>query len=135
MALLRYKPEQGYYTRVLSFCWFLTLALAMGAFLWGELKSLDIYWQSGALIAIALIATPLLYWIINKPNIADFMIATEQEMKKVNWPSRKEVIGSTVVVIGGTLIFAALLFVIDIGFAMTFEAIGILRTNDPTAGL
>ncbi len=138
MALLRYKPEQGYYTRVLSFFWFLTLALSLGAFLWNQLSTIKqnaIYWQGGAVVLIALIATPLLYWIINKPKIADFMIATEQEMKKVNWPSRKEVIGSTVVVIGGTLLFAAVLFLFDIGFVTFFEAIGILRTSDPQAGL
>ena len=138
MALLRYKPGQGYYTRTLSFFWFLTLAMAMGGFLWQQLKAVKdhaIYWQSGALVGVAFIFIPLLYWIINKPKIADFMIATEQEMRKVNWPTRKEIVGSTVVVIGGTLLFAALLFVIDIAFASFFSSIGILKANDPAAGI
>ncbi|MEM9754205.1 MAG: preprotein translocase subunit SecE, partial [Planctomycetota bacterium] len=108
MALLRYKPEQGYYTRTLSFWWFFVLAMSLGAFLWAELAAIRseqaIYWQAGALIGMALISMPLLYWIINKPNVADFMIATEQEMRKVNWPDRKEIFGSTVVVIGGCLL-------------------------------
>ncbi|MEM9753554.1 MAG: preprotein translocase subunit SecE [Planctomycetota bacterium] len=135
MALLRYKPEQGYYTRTLSFWWFLLLAMSLGAFLWAELAAIRseqaIYWQAGALIGIGLIALPLLYWIVNKPNVADFMIATEQEMRKVNWPSRKEIFGSTVVVIGGCLLMAAILFGFDILFATLFQEIGILKTADP----
>ncbi|MEM1026808.1 MAG: preprotein translocase subunit SecE [Planctomycetota bacterium] len=134
MALLRYKPEQGYYTRTLSFYWFLLLAMSLGAFLWREFAAIDsntIYWQAGAVVVIALIALPMLWWIINKPNVADFMIATEQEMRKVNWPSRKEIFGSTVVVIGGCLIMAGILFGFDIFFVTIFEAIGILKTADP----
>ena len=36
---------------------------------------------------------------MNKPTNVDFLIATDSEMKKVNWTSRKELIGSTKVVI------------------------------------
>ena len=36
---------------------------------------------------------------MNKPANVDFLIATDSEMKKVNWTSRKELIGSTKVVI------------------------------------
>ena len=35
----------------------------------------------------------------NKPTNVDFLIATDSEMKKVNWTSRKELIGSTKIVI------------------------------------
>jgi preprotein translocase subunit SecE len=136
MALLRYKPEQGYYTRTLSFWWFLVLSMSLGAFLWSELEALRsdraIYWQAGALIGVGLIALPLLFWIVNKPNIADFMIATEQEMRKVNWPNRKEIVGSTIVVIGGCLLMAAILFAFDVFFVEIFQAIGILKTANPT---
>ena len=134
MALLRYKPEQGYYTRTLSFIWFLTLAAAFTLWIWLRLQLLGddaVVWQAGAAVAMALIFVPLLFWIINKPRIADFMIATELEMRKVNWPSRREIIGSTIVVIAGTFIFAAILFVIDLGFGALFRSIGILRTGEP----
>ena len=56
------------------------------------------------------------------------MIATENEMKKVNWPSKKAIVGLTWVVIAGTLLLAALLFVFDLGFAALFREIGILKT-------
>jgi preprotein translocase subunit SecE len=132
MALLRYKPGQGYYTRTLSFVWFLTLALALGAFVANQLsliKTNTLYWQGGAMLAVALIAMPLLWWLINKPRQADFMIATEQEMRKVNWPSKKEIAGSTAVVILGTLFIAALLFFVDLCFGSFFQFIGILHAG------
>src|SRR3712207_7866772 len=37
--------------------------------------------------------------LMNKPANVDFLIATDSEMKKVNWTSRRELIGSTKVVI------------------------------------
>ena len=133
MALLRYKPEQGFYTRTLSFYWFAILATAMTAWMWLRLGALpqesQIYWQGGVALGMALVFLPLLWWVINKPRIADFMIATELEMRKVNWPSRREIIGSTVVVIAGTLIFAVLLFLIDLIFGTLFRSIGILQAS------
>ena len=69
----------------------------------------------------------LLFYLLNKPRIVDFMIATEIEMKKVHWPNRREIIGSTLVVIYGTVFIGALLFLIDIWFGWLFVAIGILE--------
>jgi preprotein translocase subunit SecE len=68
----------------------------------------------------------LMGWMVNRQRVADFLIATEGEMKKVSWSSRKEVIGSTKVVIVTTLIMAAVLFVVDIVFQLFFKSIGIL---------
>ncbi|MCE9591536.1 MAG: preprotein translocase subunit SecE [Planctomycetes bacterium] len=66
-------------------------------------------------------------WVFNKPAVVDFFIATESEMKKVNWPSRKEIVGATWIVICGTFLMALLLLVIDAGFAWLFTKIGILE--------
>ena len=135
MALLRYKPGQGYYTRTLSFIWFLTLAAALTLWLWAELGAIrtnTVYYQAGSAIAMSLVFVPLLYWIVNRPKIADFMIATEQEMRKVNWPSQKEIIGSTTVVIAGTLMMALVLFLINIFFGAFFQSIGILNAGAGT---
>ncbi|BAM02992.1 preprotein translocase subunit SecE [Phycisphaera mikurensis] len=132
MALLRYKPGQGYYTRTLSFIWFLTLAAALTLWIWTELSAIRenaVFWQAGSAIGMSLLFVPLLYWIVNRPKIADFMIATEQEMRKVNWPSQKEIIGSTAVVITGTLIMALILFLINIFFGAFFQSIGILNAG------
>ena len=133
MALLRYKPDQGFYTRTLSFYWFAILATALAAWIWLRLDIMPddtkLLWQGGTALAMALVFLPLLWYVINKPRIADFMIATELEMRKVNWPSRREIIGSTIVVIAGTLIFAVLLFLIDLIFGTIFRSIGILQAS------
>merc|ERR1711879_354451 len=69
------------------------------------------------------------YWIMNKDKVVDFFIATESEMRKVNWPSKKELVGSTWVVIIGTVLLAAVLVLIDICFTLFFSEIGILHTG------
>ena len=66
------------------------------------------------------------WYLLNKPRVVDFMIATEAEMRKVNWPTRQEIIGSTWVVICGTVLMALLLFVIDVAFTYFFKSINIL---------
>jgi preprotein translocase SecE subunit len=74
-------------------------------------------------------ASSLLAWhLMNKPANVDFLIATDSEMKKVNWTSRKDLIGSTKVVIAFMFIIAALLFVIDVVFGYVFYFIRVLKT-------
>jgi len=46
-------------------------------------------------------------------RVGGFFSEAKQELGKVNWPSRQEVMGSTVLVIVVTLIVAAFIFVID----------------------
>jgi preprotein translocase SecE subunit len=61
-----------------------------------------------------------------KPKSVDFLIATDMEMRKVNWSTRKDVIGSTWVVILTATLLAIGLFVVDYGFKTLFQQIGIL---------
>ena len=70
----------------------------------------------------------LVYWLLNKPDYADFLIATDSEMKKVNWTSRKELIGSTKVVIFFMFLIAFLLFAFDLFFGYLFFFMGVLKT-------
>ena len=80
------------------------------------------------LCVVVLVAFALLAWyLLNKPLLVDFMIATEAEMKKVNWPSRREIKGSTIVVIGGTFLLTMVLFVVDLVFGYIFQKIDILE--------
>src|SRR5690606_40537917 len=67
------------------------------------------------------------HWIINKPSNSDFLIATDSEMKKVNWTSREQLIGSTKVVIFFMFLISATLFVFDIIFGYLFWLIGVLH--------
>jgi len=69
----------------------------------------------------------LVFYLMNKPDYADFLIATDSEMKKVNWTSRKELFGSTKVVIFFMFMIAAMLFCYDILFGYVFYWIGVLK--------
>lgn len=46
-------------------------------------------------------------------RLKQFMIETWAELKKTSWPSRREVYGTTVVVVITVLICAVYLFVVD----------------------
>ena len=67
--------------------------------------------------------------LMNRPTNADFLIATDSEMKKVNWTSRKDLIGSTKVVIIFMFMIAIFLFVVDIVFGTFFWSINVLRSS------
>lgn len=134
MALSIYKPGQGYYTRMLSAVGVGVIVLSGVAWLWEKMTTIDaipqdqeLYYQGGMAVVVIAFFGALVYFILNKPSVADFMIATEAEMKKVNWPTKKEIIGSTWVVICGTAFIALLLWVINIGFAYVFTEVGVLE--------
>ena len=67
----------------------------------------------------AVIAKPKQWWLSTK----DFFRDTSSEMKKVTWPTRSEVVGTTVVVIVATIVFAVYLWGCDVLF---FKAIDFL---------
>ncbi len=134
MALSIYKPGQGYYTRMLTAVGVGVIVLSGVAWFWEKMTAIEaipddqeLFYQAGMAVGVIAFFGALVFFILNKPRIADFMIATEAEMKKVNWPSKKEIIGSTWVVICGTAFMAILLFLINIGFADLFRRIGVLE--------
>jgi len=67
------------------------------------------------------------HFLARDARVIDFMIATEGEMKKVHWSSRKEVIGSTKVVIFVLVFLSVAMFVIDFLLLVFFSEIGVLR--------
>jgi len=86
------------------------------------------YLQSGIAGGIMLLGTVLLYIFIgSKKGTVEFLIATDGEMKKVNWTSYREVKGSTIVVIVATFLIAGFLFGVDSLFAYVFHLIGVLE--------
>jgi len=72
---------------------------------------------AGLFVALSL----LIFYLANKPAIADFLIAAEGEMKKVSWSSRKEIAISTFIVIVVVAIMAMLLGTTDVGFYYFFD--------------
>jgi len=117
-----YKRGQGKYTRLCS---------AFGAAIIAGLGCLQLYkklqatnlglWAetmvpAGLFVALSL----LIFWLVNKPTIVNFMIAAEGEMKKVSWSSRKEIATSTFIVIVVVIFTAMLLGVTDLAFRLFF---------------
>jgi preprotein translocase SecE subunit len=133
-AFRQYKPEQGKATRTGTMVAGGAL-IAWGAyFIWDRLQIYqgDEWWRllitTGIPIAFAVIFGGLLWWLsFSNRKSGDFMIATEGEMKKVNWSTRREIIGSTKVVILFTFLMAAYLFLVDIVFQTGFQWFGVLK--------
>jgi preprotein translocase SecE subunit len=52
--------------------------------------------------------------LVNYPPFADFLIATEAEMNKVSWTTRKRLIQDTIIVLTTMVLLTVFLFVVDI---------------------
>ncbi len=118
-----YKPGQGKYTRLGS--GFAGVAVvAWGCYsLYRMLSGTDwsLWITTLVPVVIGVAFGAAIYWLMNKPAVADFMIAAEGELKKVNWSSRKEVAVSTLIVILVVFAMAALLGATDLVFSFVFR--------------
>lgn len=87
------------------------------------------YLQTGAAGLVMLLgAIGLLIFVGSNKKSVEFLIATDGEMKKVNWSSYREVKGSTIVVIVATFLIAGLLYGVDMMFSWVFRTIGVLES-------
>ena len=123
-----YKPNQGRYTRVLTFVC-VTAAAVIGAYVLSEklaAYAANMYVRFGVPTGVVGLLALVTFWFVNRPKSADFLIATEGEMKKVSWSSRKEIVGSTKVVIVTTMILAAVLFAVDAFLTVLFDWLDIM---------
>lgn len=122
-----YKRGQGRYTRLGSgLGWGIIAALGCLA-LYGQLGTIDFRNQRVGMwvttmvpVGIFVLLSILIFWLLNRPSVADFMIDAEGEMKKVSWSSRKEIMVSTTVVISVVIILGIFLGFADLLFSMFF---------------
>jgi preprotein translocase subunit SecE len=128
-----YKSGQGYYTRMGTVIGVSLTSMLGILWAWNYLKNLrisgvnELYVAAAGAIAIGGIITAITYYLVFvKPRTVDFLIATEGEMKKVNWSTRREIIGSTTAVITTALILAVYCWVLEIGFVAFFRLIKVL---------
>ncbi|HEV8377392.1 MAG TPA: preprotein translocase subunit SecE [Tepidisphaeraceae bacterium] len=137
-----YKSGQGYWTRMGTAAAAAALIALLARFIYKSLEArtkLDWIILNGiekpGFPTIKLIITGIFvavsagitWFYLNKPRVVDFFIATESEMKKVNWTSRKEIIGSTKVVIIFMFMIAFFLAFVDLFFAWFFYLIKVLQ--------
>lgn len=125
-----YKKGQGYWTRMLTAAGALTVILLTVQFLYlyalppiTDNKNTRLIVAGGFTLAACVVS----WWLMNKAGSVDFLIATDSEMKKVNWTSRAELIGSTKVVIIFMFLISIILFGIDLLFGYFFYWIGVLK--------
>ncbi len=86
------------------------------------------YLQTGIVGTMLVAGAAVVYWLVGRKRASvDFLIATDGEMRKVNWSTRREVMGSTWVVIGACFLIAAFLFLIDFSFSTFFKFVGLLK--------
>jgi preprotein translocase SecE subunit len=126
-----YKPGQGAYVRWGTAAAGGIVVLGFAAFLQEQLTRFDNEWVEYLIPAALLVV--LGYGVFRllgqNRSTVDFMIATEGEMKKVNWSTRREVLGATKVVIATVIALGTILFLVNIVFMFIFELIGVLRVN------
>jgi preprotein translocase subunit SecE len=77
---------------------------------------------------LALAGAWLAFRLVNLPSFADFLIAVEAEMNKVSWPTRGELVRSSLVVIFCIFFLAAVLFGFDLFWR---ELLSVLRVIAP----
>jgi preprotein translocase SecE subunit len=122
MIFTIYKRGQGKYTRLCS-AFAIAIIAGLGCLqLYSRLQATDLgLWietmvPAGLFVVLALFIS----WMMNKPSVADFMIAAEGEMKKVSWSSKQEIAISTFIVIVVVVIMAVLLGATDLVFNWFF---------------
>ena len=128
-----YKRGQGYWTRLGTVGAVALIGVLAGAFIYdqlnGQMISSNICLAASGIFCAVYAAFAFHY--MNKPLMVDFLIATDSEMKKVNWTSRRELIGSTRVVIFFMFAIALILFVYDLLFHTIFYLLHVLKTPPP----
>ena len=124
-----YKRGQGKYTRLCS-AFAVAFIAGLGclqvfskleAASWGLSNKTTLWIAAMVPAGLFAVLALLIFWLVNKSSIADFMIAAEGEMKKVSWSSKQEITVSTIVVIVVISIMAILLGTTDIAFKVFFD--------------
>ena len=67
--------------------------------------------------------------VVNWPLFADFLIATEAEINKVSWTTRKRLIQDTIVVLVTVILLTTFLFIVDLFWIDFLGRVGVLRVN------
>tara|TARA_B100000959_G_C14862699_1_gene574930 strand:+ start:73 stop:483 length:411 start_codon:yes stop_codon:yes gene_type:complete len=135
MSATIYKSGQGYWVRMMSAIGFFMLVLMGIVWLTDQLAGVQItdiepvYIQGGVAILTFVIFGLIGYHFIGRrPKFVDFMIATEGEMRKVNWSTRREIVGSTILVILLTLFIALFCQLADLLFSWFFQWVDVLQS-------
>jgi len=118
-----YKRGQGKYTRLCSAFAVIIIAGLGSMQIYKKLQQSELgLWVETIIPAgLFLVLAVLALYLVNKPSVADFMVAAEGEMKKVTWSKKEEIVVSTTVVIAVVIIMAVILGFTDLFFRTCFS--------------
>jgi len=135
LSFSMYKRQQGRVTRQVTFA---AVSLAIGLGVWRLAQVLPLWLGGDAsssfgdelglvrfLVPGLLMAAGiwLAFRIVQTPAVADSLIAVETEMTKVSWPTRDEVIRSSIVIIFMIFVLAGILAVYDLFWWFVLRAL------------
>lgn len=87
-----------------------------------------VYLQAAGAGLFLVAGISVIFWLVGqRPRTVDFLIATDAEMKKVNWSTRREITMQTQVVIVAFFLIAGIIFAIDTVFQFFFRFIDVIR--------
>ena len=138
--MFAYKPDQGVFARGTAF-WVLAAYSALAGYRlnlhvqrwhWANAR-----WTDGNMAVLGFPLTPsfllglvvfagLMFstWkLVNLPKLADLLVDTESEMRKVTWPSFEDCKTASYVVIGCVLFMLAFLASADLGLGYLFRSL------------
>ncbi len=87
---------------------------------------------------VPILLAALVFWlawrVVNMPAFADFLIATEAEMNKVAWSSRKQLVQDTIVVLITLALMTLFFLVVDFfwGWLLSRSFVGVLPSRTAT---
>ncbi|MCA9127895.1 MAG: preprotein translocase subunit SecE [Planctomycetales bacterium] len=123
-----YKRNQGRLVRQLT-CLSIWVTVVVAAWRFHALfivPRMGITWTS-YIVAVLLggVGVWVGYRLVNWPKFADFLIAVEAELNKVSWPTQRELVRASIVVIFTILFLSAILFGYDALWRILFGLLGI----------
>lgn len=125
-----YRPGQGTAVRWGTAAGAGVIVLAFGNFLFNRLAFFGVEVQTIVPVIAVVALAGVVFWLVGQyRKFVNFLIDTESEMRKVNWSSRKDVLGHTKVVIFTVLAMGFMLFVVDVVSMGLFSWAGVLRVG------
>ena len=129
-GLHRHRPAMGLITRRSTM---LTIVIMLGLGLmslrgWlksGVVSNAYIIWIDPSILFLAVFSLWFSYRIVHWYKFAEFLIAVQNEMAKVSWPKKPELINSSIVVILTMFLFTFVLFAYDLVWQALLRVLGI----------
>jgi preprotein translocase subunit SecE len=124
-----YKPNQGRMVRQFTF-FGVAIVAAFGCITLSN-GPLGTSSQAAMRVGLPLVIWLLVCWVayraVNVPRFADFLVSVESELERVTWPSGKEVIQATIVVLCTMFLMGLFLFLVDLVWTWFF---GLIRFTE-----